>query len=256
VINHARCLLLNAPRLAATTPGEEYVPADFRPVPVPAVVRKIRTILFGTSPDRYILNFRLAQLMPILHETELEEFVLAYDSRITYWPPYRTELYSAAFTPTIAPADDLLTLLGTLMPDEATGRLQHQWQISPLGETVRVRRLTSPVQEVTYTPTFTAGRSESLALPGSTLRFNYASSGSGWYVTAVARPRRTAADLLRLLVAGLNEQDDVALFDKPYQGDKKTWQALWRTHPDGVYRLGALLLGVVAKLHENLGKTP
>jgi hypothetical protein len=98
MINHIRTLLLNRPReIDQDLPGEEYVPGDFKEVTgLPDAVRKARRILFGSKPDRYMLNYRLRQIMAALHSTELAEHVLDADSRVTYWPP-RDDLYTYNF---------------------------------------------------------------------------------------------------------------------------------------------------------------
>jgi len=80
MINHVRTLLHN---MAATGSDDEWVPQDFVPQAIPAAVQKVRDIVFGNPP---VTGLRLQQVMQMLHATELEEYVLAYDPRITYLP--------------------------------------------------------------------------------------------------------------------------------------------------------------------------
>ncbi len=88
MINHARTLLLNLPgRTKITGPYEEYIPADFISVKLPAAYSEIRNILFGKNAPRENRLIRTYELMTLLHGCELEEFVLSLDPRITYKVP-------------------------------------------------------------------------------------------------------------------------------------------------------------------------
>jgi hypothetical protein len=62
---------------------DEFVPPEFVPQAVPAAVQKVRDIVFDNPP---VTGLRLRQIMQLLHATELEEYVLAADPRITYLP--------------------------------------------------------------------------------------------------------------------------------------------------------------------------
>jgi hypothetical protein len=97
MINHARTLLLNIPGTAYMPGvlGEEYIPA-YTPVKLPAYLQSARKILFGSAPDKVFLNFRAYELLSLIHNTELAEFVYALDPRVTYWPQKVSEFYQAA----------------------------------------------------------------------------------------------------------------------------------------------------------------
>lgn len=85
MINHVRTLLQNTP------PGwesDEYVPEDFVPMETPEAVQKVKRVLWGRTPAH---QFRIRQLMQLLHATELEEHVLAKDPRVTYLPFLATD---------------------------------------------------------------------------------------------------------------------------------------------------------------------
>jgi hypothetical protein len=84
MINHVRTLLANAP--ANTADGWEYVPADFTPRQLSSTISRIRRFVFGLQPTPTALNYRLRQVMQLLHATELETYVLAKDPRVTYLP--------------------------------------------------------------------------------------------------------------------------------------------------------------------------
>jgi hypothetical protein len=88
MINHARTLLLNQPRdrMHYSDYGYEYVPPTFKPVVLPPPLLALRRILFGATPDNYFINFRVNEIMSYIHSTELAEYALRLDPRITYWP--------------------------------------------------------------------------------------------------------------------------------------------------------------------------
>jgi hypothetical protein len=79
MINHVRTLLQNT----VPAQSDEYVPEDFVPMEAPEAVQKVKRILWGRTPA---YQFRIRQLMQLLHSTELEEHVLAKDPRVTYIP--------------------------------------------------------------------------------------------------------------------------------------------------------------------------
>jgi len=66
--------------------GYEYVPPAFKPVVLTPPLLALRRILFGSTPDNYFLNFRANEIMSYIHSTELAEYALRLDPRITYWP--------------------------------------------------------------------------------------------------------------------------------------------------------------------------
>lgn len=85
MINHVRTLLLNQDGDgAAQGPGEEYTPPSYLAAELPAELQKVRDVLFGASPDRRMLLYRVRQFMAILHSTPLSPFVTMDDPRITY----------------------------------------------------------------------------------------------------------------------------------------------------------------------------
>ena len=89
MINHYRTALLNIsgsnwPGLEY--PGEELVDPMFRQKPMSGYVSTVHRLIFGESPDRAYLNYRLRQLTTMWHDGDLHEAVTAKDSRLTYWP--------------------------------------------------------------------------------------------------------------------------------------------------------------------------
>ena len=259
MINHIRTLLLNQKRGAfgPDFPGEEYVPANFKPLAVlPDGIRKAHQVIFGGKPDRVISNTRLRQLMPLLHVTELEEFVLAKDPRVTYWPVRDTSLYRDAYGVTVEPvlqmSNEDLTPVGTLLPDEAAGVLFHRWHVTVLpGNQVEVKRISTPLSTTVYAYTVTDGRSSLIPFTGSSLQFTFAgASGSNWIVEGFARPDRDTGQLLADLRTSLTEVDEIEIFGVKSIEPVATFRRLWRRHDKFAYQLGGLLLGMAYRLDE------
>jgi hypothetical protein len=246
---------LNDIRRDSNIPGEEYVPADFVPVTrLPGAVNKIRNLIFGDTPDRIMLNYRLRQLMPLWHETELEEFVLAFDPRITYWPNDRSEFYKTAFVPRVTTQHGgQLTLIGQHEPDENAGRLEQKWKVSlTSGTTVRVSQLLPPFRSEIHTISFSGNLSSLFSLTGSSLQATVDGPiGADWFVNAVARPVRSMGDILATLKVTVTGSDEVTLFGAAPSGNLKTWRDLWRDHPWYGYQLGGLMLAVANAINEN-----
>lgn len=89
MINHYRTALLNIsgsnwPGLEY--PGEELVDPMFRQKPVSGYASTVHRLIFGESPDRAYLNYRLRQLTTMWHDGTLLYEVTAKDNRLTYWP--------------------------------------------------------------------------------------------------------------------------------------------------------------------------
>lgn len=80
LINHARTLLLN--KAASATQGE-YIDPEFLPQTLPEWLTNIYRCIFDGVVDP---EMRIRQIMQILHLTELRDYVLELDPRITYDP--------------------------------------------------------------------------------------------------------------------------------------------------------------------------
>ena len=251
MINEVRTYLLNSVRGSHTSDilGEEYVPSDFLVVTLPNVVQKLRSVIFGADPDRRMLNFRLRQLMPLLHVTELSEYVISSDSRITYWPIVSTEYFIGAFGTTVekhAGTTGDLTPVGMPVSNEVSGRIYYWWRVDvTAADSVRVRKVNPPTHDQSYTYTKTEGLSNLISLTGSSLSFRFTGDvGSSWFVRTTVKPTRNLADILLLLDSTVSEDDEAELFGSPPSGDYAVFYNCWKLHPMLPYRLGGLLLAM------------
>ncbi len=85
MINHARNWLLNQLQSDFSTPGEEIIDPLFRPIAWPMPLAVFRQYMFGTTPDRFTLNYYCAQLMNVLHSVRATDaYIRSLDNRLTY----------------------------------------------------------------------------------------------------------------------------------------------------------------------------
>jgi hypothetical protein len=135
MINHARTLLLNMPAKKARrdTASYEYVPAAFRPITLTSGLATIRATLFGSAPDNYFLNFRGRELLRYIHETDLSQYIYALDPRVTYWPEYNADDFSAVarlqLTQT-AGQPRRISIAGQFNANNAAGRAARQYVVT------------------------------------------------------------------------------------------------------------------------------
>lgn len=253
MINHARTLLLNVKGSDTGLggyPGDEFIPPDFEPIVLPGYLQRIREQLFGSVPDRVMLNYRARQYMGLLASTELQEFVTDLDPRITYDILPEDQLFESLFTPQIqklgSTVSDLF-LVGKPGPPGQAGRTTHSWRIDVTsGTNVKVTRQT-PVQQISIQEyTITEGLSSLIDLVGSGLQARFESGvGSEWLVSVVTRPEQQLGSVLANLEV-VGQDNFLALFGygtpKAAQEPFKTFRNLINHHHELAYRLGAFLL--------------
>lgn len=262
MINHARTLLANidGARASRGTPGEELIPPAFRQLRLPRSVQAVRRVLFGVDPDREYMNYRLRELMTLLHSTELEEFVLALDPRVTYWPIEDAELFVDGFGVTTTRLHgteaDRIYVTGQPAADDQNGRMVMQWRLEVMpDEQVNVRRTTRPSDADTTAYEVQAGLSTPTPLSGSGLTVRFAAvSGAAWMIRSQARPATELGQLTEHLRSVVDELLAIDLFGAAPRGEpQQTFWNLWTRHPHMPYQLGGLLLGTIYRINEMLG---
>ena len=257
MINHVRTLLLNpaTPGFSSHYVGDEYVPSDFAHMDIPTKFDRVRTILFGKSADRSMMNYRLVEIMTLLHTTELEEFVLDFDPRVTYWPFPKRGIFDEAFGTTLLPqhstAGSYAHIQGHPRPT-TTGQLYEEWDVTVgAGLTVTVLRKSKPRSSETTTPTFTSSLSEDIPLIGSniSIRLQNPSVGDSYIVKSLRRPENDLASVAEQLRTGMGAETQAELFHRTSE-PFKTFSNLWFDHDQLAYKLGGLILALAHRLEE------
>jgi hypothetical protein len=244
VINHARTALLNVSSTGNDSPWAEFIPHDFRPRQLTRGLSRIRAILFGHSPDRYMLDYRMLQLIPLLHSLDLETFTLADDTRVTYT---QRNVDPAIFVPQVTADKEVSppVLAGNSDADDSHGRLFCVWHITV--DDYDFELLDEQTRQAWVFPLEIASNSFSvpIRLPGSNWYISIPPTpNTGWQIVTVLRPSATAANLYRVLAEVVTEADLLDLFGVSPAEPQQSYQNLWMKHPAWPVRLGALLLGM------------
>lgn len=135
MINHARSLILNvspADRPEVGTFGEEYIPTDYKVLDYAGPLNRIRGKLVGTAGDPLYENYRLMQLMSLLHANQYsEELVLSLDDRYTYRPfsPSFMDFDASIEVEEVDAKNLQLTASGDPESDETVGKSLYRWTV-------------------------------------------------------------------------------------------------------------------------------
>lgn len=242
MVNHFRTLLMNVDG-SVPLPGyvaEEIVDPGYVALTLPSTLTTLRAALFGSVPDRHMLNYRCHQLLALVHATPLEEYVTKLDPRITYDFRDTSAADPAAWEPvvTVLAGSDTLTLTGEPDPPDATGRVAYRYLIN-VNETgvaaVEVIGRQSQIVDLE----FTAGTK--VVLPGSGVKAKFSSTAAGqaYAVEVRSRPRR---DLSEVAAACSNLGEPVYnyLFGIVREQPFLTFRELWTRKQELPLRLGAL----------------
>lgn len=258
MINHARTLLMNVSGRTSQRqePGEEYIPASYRPVELPSYLQTARKLLLGVSPDRYFLNYRVRELMHYLHQTELSDYVYALDPRVTYWPEINAPFFGAATkinAPQVAgPTGAQLFFSGRLVANNAIGRCAQNYNVSLYNAPALTLKIAQGTKETNTELTVTNNLSQAVPLGdcGLSVRIGKPEAAVHWTVTTLARPKQAITTVLPALEI-IGEPVVLELFGvltttQPYA----TFLNLWREHPNPVYRLGGFVLAMIYRTEE------
>jgi hypothetical protein len=131
VVNAVRTLLRNTDGdSSATAAGDEYVPADYRAVPLPDRLALIHETLFGRTPDALTLNVLLRQYLAAIHGSELEGLALALDPRVTYLPLKDSEAITFGVSVVSSNSAAPFYIGGAPMSSDASGISEIAWTIT------------------------------------------------------------------------------------------------------------------------------
>ena len=253
MVNQVRTLLLNVSASASPGfpyPGEEYVPPTFNALKLQPELQRVRDGLFGQGADRALRNWRLRELMSILHSCELAQFVTAPDPRITYLPFDNSLLdaVTAGFSVnTLVNSGQTLTLLSTPFIPPYANTIYLRWLLTVVSST--------QVQVTTYAPTgvttvlenyvVTNGLSSLVTLPGSGTGVQFTTGvGGSWLISALARPMQSLPAVYAGLLHIVDPNVGAVLFGVNPVEPFLTFSNLWYAHPQMPYRLGGLTLAL------------
>jgi hypothetical protein len=249
MINHIRTLLLNrsgSHGYGYACPGEEYVPPTFQRRVVPSFLRGALQALFGATPDRTFLNFRMWQLMTLLHSTELAEHVYAADPRVTYWPVVTNSFMSSWGTTVDFYAGDAPTLYwsGEQLASEGMGRTEWQWDVGLLvGAGIQI--VSQVPAGALYSGYYTTadGLSEAVTMPGAGLQLRFATPATPaqFIVTHRARPTTDIGVVLQQAAALIGDVEQLFLPATEYL---QLLRRLWMQQTLFPYKYSALLLAI------------
>ena len=247
MINHFRTLLLNQPGPSPVADGEEYVPASFQPVTLPAGLALVRQAIFGIAPDRRMLLYRTRQLLTCVHAGPLAPFVYQLDERVTYWPWANNKLVLQpslqVLTPPGAPA---AALRGTPQPEDG-GKLVRSWRVTLNIGTVTV--IADTGQTALLTPP-----NGVVALPGTNLTLEIpaaATPGTTWTAIVTLRPSIGLPGLVAQLSQAGTALD--SLFDVAAPEPYGSWGRIWASHRPLPDRLAAVTCALVYRTNDLLG---
>lgn len=255
MLNHARTLLMNidcpSPQGMAY-PGDELIAPGYKQINLPTFLDTIRMYLYGSTPDRYMLNYRTRQLLACVHAGPLEEFALRLDPRVTY--DFKdTELTSEVlFTPQVirltGATSDRLTVTGTPQAPDVVGKVYSGFEVDITDiDVLSVRRLQPPFSKVFLDFTLGSnGVSDKIPFQGTgySFRVNTTNVGASWHVEIRNRPQWSLGHIAGMLEKA-GEPVMLQLFgvkkEEPYQ----TFRNLWYDSKDLPLRIGGLALAVV-----------
>lgn len=252
MINHFRTLLMNVDGSAPLPEylAEEVVDPEFKALDLPTPVDQVRRVLFGSDPDRHMLNVRCSQLLALVHATPLSEHVYKFDPRVTY-DFRRPDLVTAqAWTPRVArvAGSGTLSVLSDPAPPDGTGRVHHAYLVTTDAPAVAtVERLTRPVSKVDFD--FAPNDRVPLGGSGCDCRLGSAATGQAFKVDIYGRPRK---DLGQLCAAASNLGEPVYNFlfgvtrAEPFQ----TFRNLFFRKLELPLRLSALVCALVYRSEE------
>lgn len=235
MVNHLRTLLLDLDgRDAPGAAGEEYVPPDFRPRPMPEALRHVWRLLFGRRPDRAYRNYRLRQYLTLVHAAGLDAF--SPDPRVTYWPFRERDPRYAGYGAVTAPPP--VAVYGDPAADDGAGRAAFQWrvEVTPAGGV--------QVDGVPVDAPFAGGLSAPFRL-GAGLTATVRDEPGAYWVEALARPAADVGAVGAAVRAHLGAAGAVLFAGDPALGE------LWARADFLPDRLGAAVAALARRVDDS-----
>lgn len=258
MINALRTLLLNQPGSNSTGfsyPGEEFVPPTYGAKPLTTDLFTVYQLIFGINPDRAQLNWRLRELLAILHTTPMVEAVLDLDPRVTYLPFNDSLFTQVTEGPVIQPQGSTTDMLYPTIVENVTNQIYYSWMITVLDSThVQIQVLINPgnvPSPVTETYTTSNGLSSIVPLPGSPHSIQFQpTSDDQWLLTVLQTPAIGLIDVYNNAKRGVTQDLSNELFGLPLVEPYQSFQNLWQLHPFPSWQLCGLVLALGYRINE------
>ena len=257
--NYARTLLLNikgSDSYFSSIPGDELIPSEYVPALLPTYLKNVRNVLFGSRPDRAMLDYRAAQLLTMIGSTELQQYVEELDPRITY-SSYQLQLAQpSTFQPTVIQYGEqdpskVLTVIGSPSSPDESGAVGYDFRVTVDGVNITVDKLVSPTSSIQEVLSFSSGLSDPYPLAGTgySVRVNTSTLDGGWTVRGFLRPTRKLGTLEKDL-RSLSEPNFLQLFGVSDREPYLTFKNCWNDHPEFAYRLGGIVLAAIYRTRD------
>lgn len=247
MINQVRTLLMNRGREGhgLTEFGEEYISPDFIPRVLNGPLKLVQRTLFGSKPDRLFLNYRMRQIMQLMHASPMRDDITQDDPRITYLP-FKTDLFEQAFAVTISLINGpaiMVHAYGDYVSNMSAGLTKQLWDVEVTGanEVTVTKRYGRPETQVL---TIIGDAPVPLIGSGLTVLIHQAPIGFHIQVSATARPAMDVSQLLNGMTSALGQTGLSDIFPVMPPEPVATWQVIYNTYPATVMRFTALLLAI------------
>ena len=245
--NRVRTLIMNRGRAGhgLDIPGEEYTPPDFLPRTLPIGLVRMYNVLFGTKPDRLFINYRMRQIMQLIHATPLGDTV-----GDTTYIPFRADFTTDVFNTTVSQQSDAAVpvyIRGTHSADINNGYTGYKWRVQKTAADAVTLTQLMPLQVSTVIPiTFTSGLSSIITLGAGSLntRFGQADNGYQYTITTTVKPNRDLSTVLQNAVTTTTELTEQDVFAPELSAMQSMYYDVWQTHAQFTMRYAALFMAL------------
>jgi len=247
MVNDFRCLLANLTPTQDFDPGEVFVPPDYTPRTLDRFELTIRNVLFGTNPDRLMVNYRCFQFLRLLHASKWAEAVTAVDRRTTYdpwiWPGTQVNWSKEV----ISNSTLGILLSGIVTPNDAEGVCNDLYtvRINNLGTATILRRSVT-IANIPYT--FSNGVSNPIALGNTGLNVVFNAVPSNGQSADILVPREPGWSLGQIELEIMDKVDFgtiSALVNAGTDMQSITSTNLWYRSRDTQARLCGIVMALV-----------
>lgn len=244
--NHTRTLLLNlAAEPVGITPGEEFVPSDFRPVELPAELQRASAALFGANADRAGRNIQLARILGYLHTSPLAEYVTAADDRLTYRPNNITAVFDRMGTTVTNVSGSPAVGWDGAPAFPVSGRAFGSWSVTTDGSGDYTVTSIGDVPRSGTTVPHDIG--DAVPLPGSRLSLVVEADAAGsWVAELLVPPAHNFAYAAQI-------GDGSSVFRPSRSAAEAAWYLVWNHSPVAAMRAAAFAMALAARTDDVLG---